>query len=188
MSEIAWWADLRGEDIPVNAWGVPHYDVEAVADFIDPIIRGTVLDLGCGPGRLGHTLARRHPEAKIYGLDISATMLEMSRKNAPDTWVPYLADGVSIPDREFDAVYCVTVFQHLEHALCVKYIEQIWERLAPGGDLMFTYAIGNEDTFLSHQTSTDLVFTWLDNAGFNTYAELITPEAHPNWNWMVARK
>ncbi|MDQ5861367.1 MAG: methyltransferase domain-containing protein, partial [Actinomycetota bacterium] len=34
-----------------------------------------VVDLGCGPGNLTATLARRWPEAKVVGLDSSGEML-----------------------------------------------------------------------------------------------------------------
>ncbi|MER9949816.1 class I SAM-dependent methyltransferase [Mesorhizobium sp. M0047] len=37
---------------------------------------GTVLELGCGTGRNIILAARRHPEARFFGLDISAEMLE----------------------------------------------------------------------------------------------------------------
>jgi len=37
---------------------------------------GTVLELGCGTGRNLVRIARRYPQARLYGLDISAEMLE----------------------------------------------------------------------------------------------------------------
>ncbi len=39
----------------------------------------TVVDLGCGPGDLTVTLARRWPEARVVGVDSSPTMLERAR-------------------------------------------------------------------------------------------------------------
>ena len=40
---------------------------------------GTVVDLGCGPGTLTATLARRWPGAQIHGIDSSAEMFEAAR-------------------------------------------------------------------------------------------------------------
>lgn len=40
---------------------------------------GTVLELGCGTGRNLVLAARRHPRARLFGLDISAGMLETAR-------------------------------------------------------------------------------------------------------------
>jgi trans-aconitate 2-methyltransferase len=41
-----------------------------------------VVDLGCGPGNLTATLARRWPEARVLGLDSSAEMLERAAGQA----------------------------------------------------------------------------------------------------------
>ncbi|MEP7017654.1 MAG: methyltransferase domain-containing protein [Actinomycetota bacterium] len=55
--------------------------------FVDLISRvdasapGAVVDLGCGPGPLTLSLARRWPEARIIGVDSSAEMLGQARRN-----------------------------------------------------------------------------------------------------------
>lgn len=43
---------------------------------------GTVLEVGPGPGYVAIELARLLPEARIFGLDISATMVEIAARNA----------------------------------------------------------------------------------------------------------
>ena len=40
---------------------------------------GTVLELGCGTGRNIVLAARRYPDARFFGLDISAEMLETAQ-------------------------------------------------------------------------------------------------------------
>ena len=40
---------------------------------------GTVLEVGCGTGRNLIAVARRYPDARLYGLDISAAMLTTAR-------------------------------------------------------------------------------------------------------------
>lgn len=42
---------------------------------------GTVLEVGCGTGRNLILAARRYPEARFYGFDISEAMLETARAN-----------------------------------------------------------------------------------------------------------
>ena len=42
---------------------------------------GAVLELGCGTGRNLLFAARRFPQARLYGLDISEAMLETARQN-----------------------------------------------------------------------------------------------------------
>ncbi|MEP9396279.1 class I SAM-dependent methyltransferase [Mesorhizobium sp. KR2-14] len=56
---------LLGRDRMIDGLGVPP--------------GGTVLELGCGTGRNIVLAARRYPEARFYGLDISAEMLETAK-------------------------------------------------------------------------------------------------------------
>lgn len=44
-------------------------------------VASTVLEVGCGTGRNLIAVARRHPDARLYGLDISEAMLEQARRN-----------------------------------------------------------------------------------------------------------
>lgn len=47
---------------------------------LDPPPGGTVLELGCGTGRNLIAAARAHPEARFFGIDVSAAMLETARR------------------------------------------------------------------------------------------------------------
>jgi trans-aconitate 2-methyltransferase len=61
--------DARGPDDTPAAGGVPGPATDV----------RTVVDLGCGPGDLTVTLARRWPRAQVVGVDSSPTMLERAR-------------------------------------------------------------------------------------------------------------
>ncbi|AZV21288.1 MAG: class I SAM-dependent methyltransferase [Mesorhizobium sp.] len=53
---------------------------DRLIDGLDVPVGGTVLELGCGTGRNIILAARRYPDARFYGLDISAEMLETAGK------------------------------------------------------------------------------------------------------------
>ncbi len=50
----------------------------------DPKITGKALDIGCGGGATLQAVHRRYPELKLYGIDYSRDMVELSRKNLQD--------------------------------------------------------------------------------------------------------
>lgn len=62
-----------------------------------------VLDVGCGPGRHAHALARRG--INVVGVDISARFIELARRDAPANTRFERLDARNLPfDNEFDAV------------------------------------------------------------------------------------
>lgn len=188
MNEGQWWNELQGDDVETNAYGWPHYDVEAVADFIDRHIHfdTRVLDLGCGPGRLGHLLAGRHPDCYLYGVDVSHQMVTLSHIDSPSNWFASANDGATLPpNRPYSGAYSVTVFQHIQHHVVKSYVQQVYDLLCFGGRFLFSYAVGDVDTFLSHQASHDIALSWLHDAGFDTQ---LLGLRHLGWHWAMGQK
>lgn len=74
-------------------------------------VRGRVLDVPCGTGRLRETLARC--DRQVVGVDVSRAMLEQARAT-PDARVA-LADVRHLPfaARRFDVVVCCRLLHHL---------------------------------------------------------------------------
>lgn len=179
MTELAWWSTLTGDDIRLNTQGDPPYDADRVADLIerrlgDPDL---VLDIGCGTGRLA-AVYQRHTQAKVVGFDPSPNILAVARRHAAQvTFTPALPGG------PFGGAYSVTVFQHLPHAECERYVTEVMARLSPGGRFVFQYVEGDEDTFLSHQATEATVCDWCD--GFDVTVER-DPE-HEQWRWVTVR-
>ena len=66
----------------------------------------SALDFGCGVGRLTMALAKRVPD--VVGCDASETMLQLAR-----TAVPNATFTTELPNREFDFICSLIVFQHI---------------------------------------------------------------------------
>lgn len=77
-------------------------DVHGEAGFVSSFHPRTVLDAGCGTGRVAIELARRGVE--VVGVDVDPSMLAAARRRAPElTWVE--ADLATLDlDRRFDVV------------------------------------------------------------------------------------
>lgn len=187
-AESAWWDSLEEDALYDNAYGVPHYDVDAVAGFVVDQLgidrHDTVLDIGCGPGRLARAVIGR-TGCQLVGFDVAPNMVLVAQDGGRGVFVT--GDGLTLPvDGPFDAAYAVTVFQHVRHAVVRGYMRQTLERLTPHGRLLFSFAEGDEDTFLSHQATAAAMMGWLADAGYCNIEQLETPATHPAWHWMKA--
>jgi SAM-dependent methyltransferase len=79
-------------------------DFVATAAALEPGMR--VLDVGCGPGRHAHELARRG--IAVHGIDISGRFVELAREDAPALATFERLDARDMVfDSEFDAVICL---------------------------------------------------------------------------------
>jgi SAM-dependent methyltransferase len=78
-------------------------ETDHVVDALTLVPGMRVLDVGCGPGRHAHELARRG--IACHGIDISARFVELAREAAPDGATFERADARALTyDAEFDAV------------------------------------------------------------------------------------
>jgi SAM-dependent methyltransferase len=99
----------------------------------------TVLDFGCGVGRLSQALTQR---MGCVGVDISPTMIERARMlNRHPKTCKYLvndSDGLGIfDDGDFGFVYSSIVLQHMEPHFAEGYLREFIRVLAPGGVAVF---------------------------------------------------
>ena len=111
--------------------GNPHGEV----DFLERFAPRSVLDAGCGFGRIAIELRRRGVDA--VGVDLDADLLERARRRAPDmTW--HLADLVTFDaDRAFDLVVAAgNVFGFVDPSFRADALRSCARHVAPGGHLV----------------------------------------------------
>ena len=108
--------------------------VHGEADFVAGLLAsGSVLDAGCGTGRVAVELARRGYD--VVGVDSDASMLEVARQHDLP-WVE--ADLASLDlDRAFDLIVCAgNVMVFLAPGTEAQVVQRLAAHLAPGGLLV----------------------------------------------------
>jgi trans-aconitate methyltransferase len=100
--------------------------------FGAPDRSGTVIDFGCGVGRLAIPFARRF--ARVIGIDVALSMLAEAERNCAAADVANV-EFAGEPDGAADAalVHSYIVFQHIPPAVGYGLIERLIDRLRPGG-------------------------------------------------------
>lgn len=99
---------------------------------------GSVVDIGCGAGRLTKSMAADFGE--IIGVDVSDGMLEVARANISESNVEFrLGDGITLPveSSTADAAFSTHVFQHFDSlSLAHTNFSEIARILRPGATMM----------------------------------------------------
>lgn len=109
--------------------------------------RESVLDFGCGVGRLSQALAA-HFE-RVVGIDIADSMILRAREfNRVGERVEYLVnttDDLALFQNDmFDFVYSNITLQHIPPESSTKYIQEFFRVLRPGGVAVFQVPSGWE--------------------------------------------
>lgn len=102
-------------------------------------LEGTVLEIGCGAGRMSRQLAGAFE--RLIALDVSPDQLELARAAVAETTAVgdfRLSTGPALEsaDGEVDAVFSTHVFQHLPSKLASPLLVDCGRVLAPGGTAM----------------------------------------------------
>lgn len=129
--------DRRFEDLAAKGM-----DMHGEADLVDSYGPGSVLDAGCGTGRVAIELSRRGHQ--VVGVDVDEAMLESAHAKAPDLeWVRGdLADPELDFGRPFDVVVMAgNVLIFVPSGSEEQVIANAAGWLRPGGRLVSGYSL-----------------------------------------------
>lgn len=174
-------------------WGE---DIGQYLDLIDGALNlprdepATVLDLGCGIGRLALPYFDEHPALRVIGMDSSPSMIShASRLRTEWDRVFYICnDGVTIPVIDsLDGGWSVLMFQHVPNETMLNYLLQVAGLLKPGARFLFQFVLEAEPGLLSYPRPTFVAADMVHRAGL-TRIETRSGLIEPNWCWMTVEK
>jgi len=98
---------------------------------------GILLDIGTGPGFLALLIARKYPNLKIIGIDLSKTMIKIANKNKKD--LPILEfkvmDGKKLEFSENSIDYIISTFALHHWRKPLEVFKEIYRVLKPDGQV-----------------------------------------------------
>ena len=154
----------------------------------------TVVDLGCGTGRLAVQLIPVLEKGRYVGIDISRNMLREAARTAPRSgcrveWKHQREPRFDLADGSVDLMCAFSVFTHMEPEDAYRYFVDACRVVRPGGKLIFSCLPlsqeGSKKIFLQ-QASLDLQLRWAGVRNFVTTEETMNTLA--SWaGWQVSR-
>jgi SAM-dependent methyltransferase len=159
---VRWYRGRSGDRTPIpplrlRARVGSGYDIRAfvadgrrVADVLDFALERherplsgaeSVLDFGCGCGRVTrHLYADVSDPAVLHGCDVDAEAVAWSARNL--SGATFAVNGfeppLPFPDSNFDVLYSISIFTHLDEAAQMRWLEDVRRVLRPGGLALLT--------------------------------------------------
>jgi len=160
-----------------------------------------LLELGCGPGEpTTRTLAERY---KVTANDISASCLELARRNVPSAeFVLSDMTELDFPPASFDAVVAYYAFHHVPRDRYAPLISNISGWLRPGGLLMAAFYPYDVDNLVTEDWHGSTMY-WssfdeeptlriIDDAGLDIVVQsresAVEDGKETTFLWVIARK
>lgn len=123
---------------PDEFFATGEADVAALLMAIRSLLRrdvplDSVLDFGCGAGRLTLPLAKR--SKRVVACDIAPTILEHARQNAERAGLANITFTLAgeLPQTSFDFICSLAVFPYIAPSEGYGLIRSLTRRIAPGG-------------------------------------------------------
>jgi len=175
-----------------NQWNAEDYEKNSTAqmewanELIEKLhLQGdeSLLDIGCGDGKVTYALAERLPSGKVVGIDASAEMITLaSQSHQRDNLSFRHMDASALHlDQQFDVAFSNAVLHWIRDHLSV--LINIRQHLNPGGRILFQMG-GQGNTLNMHET----VMAMIRCDGWSGYFEGFTypysfyhPDDYAQW-------
>lgn len=130
--ELSWLVSLFYSWIPARMLQPTYQQIVGTLPLKN---KGFLIDIGTGPGDLAQLIAKKYPNLKVIGIDLSETMIRIAnkkKKNLPNLEFKTM-DGKNLEFKEYSVDYIVSTltFHHWKKPL--KVLNEIHRVLKKGG-------------------------------------------------------
>lgn len=158
----------------------------------------TLVDLGCGAGRLAAHVIPFLKGGRYVGIDISESMLEeaenLVRERVPNPpceveWAKQTTPDYPLEEASVDIVCAFSVFTHMEHEDNYRYLKEALRIVRPGGMFVFSCLpmdLGLAKTVFLGSAAVSLQTRWEEVRNITTSVDFMSEVARLS-GWEVAR-
>ncbi len=146
MAQFHWDPDTY---LALMAEEVPDYErLQEEAASATGTAASRLLELGTGTGETARRVLKRHPGARLIGVDASPGMLEHARRVLPQDRIELRVGRLEdpLPDGPYDVVFSALAIHHLDGPGKADLFARVAGQLAPGGRFVLADVVVPEDT------------------------------------------
>lgn len=152
-----------------NLWGTSiPYAIPIALDMSPPLEGKTVLDIGCGFGRLSLLCALKRA-SRVVAIDLSEPLIQSLERTARilhlsniETYIMD-AENLNLESNQFDIIYCCEVIEHLPNP--IKTLHSMHSLLKPTGSLILSTPNGLNMVGFKHSFLKLLHYDWTSPYG-----------------------
>ena len=145
----------------------------------------TLLDFGCGVGRLAVHIIPELSKGRYIGVDISKTMLENANRLVNERckdikceikWIQQQGYSFNVPEKSVDLICAFSVFTHMEHEDAFKYLVEAKKIIKDGGKFIFSCLpihLDNSKAIFFGEAAFDFGARWSKVRSFVTSIEMM---------------
>jgi SAM-dependent methyltransferase len=175
------YADALRDSLATMVWD--RTMLAAFAELVTTGGGGPVGDLGCGPGRITGHLASLGLDA--FGIDLSPAMVDVARRTHPGVRFDVGSMlGLDLPSASLGGILAYYSIIHLPLERRSELFTEFHRVLAPGGQLMLTFQVGDDRGHRSEAFGKSVSLDWyrlqpdevaelLRGAGFEVWATVV---------------
>lgn len=128
--------DKWAEDYDKKRYFTFYNTNKALVKVLNPQAGSSILDIGCGTGILLDQLISLKRDLKLFGIDISPEMINVSKEKLGKQINLQIGSANKLPykNNSFDYVTCSTSFHH--HPSSKNSLDEMYRVLKPGGTLV----------------------------------------------------
>ena len=138
----------------VDSWGINSVSaVEFMLGEIEKLEPRSVIDIGCGDGRLTREIYNRFGDRRVVGADYSTRAIALARamnQNAPALTFERIDISAEDFDEPFDVAILMEVYEHIPIDQTGAFLAGVRRALRPGGTLLLTVPHVNKPLEYKH--------------------------------------
>lgn len=138
----------------VDSWGINYISsIELILKHISENIPQSLIDIGCGDGRLTRELHLRFPEVTICGADYSERAISLAKamnQDAPRICFEQLDIANYDPAEKYESAVLMEVFEHIPLNQAENFIAGVRRVIKNGGFLYLTVPHSNKPLEYKH--------------------------------------
>jgi len=134
------------------SWGI-HYlgGIDIVLSSLAKQPFSSLIDIGCGDGRLLREINKRFPGNRLQGIDYSSRAINLARAMNPDlSYNTIDICSIDTPENTFDVVTLVEVLEHIPTDSADVFLKSLSTYQRPGGKLILTVPHKNKPLQTKH--------------------------------------